>query len=816
MERQLDGHAVYLAPKSPVLAPAVAALLGAAWGLQIRFFDVRLLVLLGLLSLAWALSFRRRWGWWLLALAVGATSGGLHTSDVQQFGSEEAGMPVEGRPVEIVGQLRSAWTADAGDPEGGWWIELRDVHWSRPAVGGMGHLPGRFVLSIPGPDEPPEAGTVRVRGQLRQMREPRNGLPPPPMGWRLTLASRRMLHIESPPPRWLRWSSRLRQAVDDVWRSVEPQEPPPAAESAGRSPGLALTRALWLGDRSQLEPAWQRTLRRLGLAHVLAVSGLHVGLVAGFVWLAGMSLPRGPRLLLPLVAVVAYALLVGPRPSLLRAAAMGLMVGISLSLRRPPVAVHALALFVLVSVVTDPAVVLDLGFQLSVSATAGILLLGPRLARRWCLLPAAWRVPLAASVGAQLASLPIALPAFHLLPVVAPIVNLLAVPWLAVLLPLGALWTGLALVVPRELARTLLTLLDLAALPLELLATVPPDGWTTLPLAVSSLEALFLSLLLLLLLLGTRPWGSAVLLAGMVLVTWSRPEPKVPVPWNSNAASPTLSVLDVGQGDALLLRDGRRALLIDGGGWRRGDLAGRVLVPALARLGVRRLDAVLITHPDQDHCAGAAQLADYLPVEQVWLASGVSRAVCIQDLVQRRGVPVRLVRAGESRSLGFWRLLFQHPAEDGLAGRDAAGTTNDRSIVVRAEAFSRCLLLTGDLEAAGERELRERWRRAGEATTCDVLKVPHHGSRTSTTPGLLHDLRPRWALLSVGAGNRYGHPHASVVRRLHGYGVRLLRTDLHGAITLRVGPRGTLGVHTEHSPGLGGRAASEASRMTGP
>lgn len=807
MEQQLDGDDSQRLPTSPALAPAVAALIGAAWGLQAQCFDVRLLVVLGLLALAWAVSFRRRQGWWLLALVIGASSGGLETARLLQGGEPEAG-----KPVEIVGQLRSAWTVDAGDPGGGWWVELRDVRWSRPVAGRSGHLAGRFVLAIPGTGEPPVAGAVRVRGLLRQLREPRNGLPPPPKGWRLTLASRRMLQVEAPPPPWMRWSSRWRQAVEDVWRSVEPE-----GQLQGTvSPGFALTRALLLGDRSQLAPEWQRALRRLGLAHVLAVSGLHVGLVAGLVWLAGMPLPRGLRLLLPLLAVLGYALLVGPRPSLLRAAAMGLLVCVSLYLRRPPIAVHGLALFVLVLTLINPTIVFDLGFQLSVSATAGILILGPSLARRWTLLPAGWRLPLAASVGAQLASLPIALPAFHLLPLAAPLVNLLVVPWVAVMLMLGGLWTALAFAVPSELAHSLLTLLDLAALPLDALAALPPDGWTTWPVVVSVPTAVFASTLLLVLLRAPRPWAVAALAAAGVIWAWSGPEPGVPVPWNSSVASPTLEVLDVGQGDALLLRAGRRAVLVDGGGWRRGDLAGRVLVPALARRGVRRLEAILITHPDQDHCGGAEQLADYLPVGQVWLASGVSRADCIQGLVQRRGLPVHLMAAGQSRSLGAWRLRFQHPGKLRSASGHASetGTSNDRSIVVRAEAFDRCLLLTGDLEADGEQELRRRWRQAAEETACDVLKVPHHGSRTSSTPGLLHDLGARWALLSVGADNRYGHPHPSVVRRLRGYGLRVLRTDLHGAITLRVGPQGELAVHTEHSPGLSGQVSHAEGRIT--
>ena len=235
-------------------------------------------------------------------------------------------------------------------------------------------------------------------------------------------------------------------------------------------------------------------------------------------------------------------------------------------------------------------------------------------------------------------------------------------------------------------------------------------------------------------------------------------------------------MLDVGQGDAVLIRDGNRSLLVDGGGWSSGDFGGRVLVPALAAEGVRRLDALVLTHPDRDHCAGLLDLVDYLPARELWLAPGAAASSCGRALALRPGPRLRLLWRGERAALGGWRFEALHPPPGG------GGDDNDRSLVLLATAAGRRVLLTGDIEAAAERELVAAQR---EALRADVLKVAHHGSKTSTTPAFLAAVAPRLALISSGLNNPYGHPHPTVVARLAERGVPTLRTAAAGMVVVR-------------------------------
>jgi competence protein ComEC len=592
--------------------------------------------------------------------------------------------------------------------------------------------------------------------------------------------------------------------------------------------GAALARALVLADPSGLPERWQRGLRRSGLAHLLAVSGLHVGLVAGIVLLASAFLPWRLRLVLGLVAIAGYLLLAGPRPALLRAALMGGLATVSLLAARVPSGANALAVAAAALVLSRPDLVDDLGFRLTATATAGILFLAPALARRWAGLGADERdpglddeggagrggrgggrsergalstksaarrtpfaahplgrlrrllaPPLAATVAAQLVSLPVAAPAFHLLSWTAPLANLLAVPWTALALALSLAWTAAALVAP-PLAAALLPALDLVAAPFGWPSLGPPSWWGTIAVAAPPAVALLVagSAALWLLAPLRRLPLLAVLLLLLPALRWGGEGP---------ARHPGLEAvfLDVGQGDAILLRDGPRALLVDGGGWPSGDLGGRVLVPALVAEGVGRLDAVLLTHPDRDHCRGLVDVASYLAIGEAWLARGLPREGCAGELaaaVAGQGGEVREVAAGDRRRLGRWRLDVLHPAAavEGAPAPGASGA-NDDSIVVLAIAAGRRLLLTGDVEAPAERRLV---RARGDLLRADVLKLAHHGSKSSTGGGFLAAVAPRLAIASAGHRNPYGHPADLVRRRLHQRRVPLLRTDHHGMIHL--------------------------------
>ncbi|HUF78553.1 MAG TPA: ComEC/Rec2 family competence protein [Thermoanaerobaculia bacterium] len=808
----------------PALPAAAALLAGTRLGLEADFAPSGLLVALALLGLALG-----RWtGWILVALALGLLNGSLRGAPPI--------LPDPDRPVTALlettghwrrlGDVRSAAVTTIGIEQGG-------RVWPRPL---------EAYLNLPDGDEPPPFGArLRVRGYLS--RPAVLGNPPlrSPGPWRLRVKSSRLMAVEAGPGVVERLAGSLRRRVERGYEAVlegslaDRASGDDAAGSGadrtlpGRGLGLPFARALLLGDSSEVPPRVVRGLRRLGLAHLLAVSGLHVGLAAALALLLARSLPRVPRLLVGLLAVALYLLLVGPRPSLLRASVMVTLAVAALLLERPPSALNALGVAAAGIVLHRPEAVVDLGFQLSAGATAGLLLLAPRLTRSWswtsdrepsgrrsgrawARLPGLLREPLAVSAGAQLGTLPWALPAFCLVVPVAPLVNLVAVPWAGLLLAAAGLWTGLAAVAPGA-AAPLLGGLDLLAAPFAWPAGLPAAPWLSLPLAPGHLEATLLAAAAFAALLRPR-LGLPVLAMGLL---WAA----VPVSMAElRQGGPVEAVfVDVGQGDAILLRDGTASLLVDGGGWPAGDLGGRVLLPALARRGVRSLDRVLLTHPDQDHCGGLVEVASYLAVGEVLTGPGPpagsadpgSRSAlplaapggCDAELRTVPGVRHRPVAAGDRLEVGRWRLRVLHPPPTGAAGASAGD--NDASVVVLAEVFGRRLLLTGDIEAAAERRLLAAGAAAGGDTgppdlACDFLKVAHHGSRSSSTDRFLAAASPRLALISAGARNPYGHPAAEILARLRRHGSRVLRTDRDGMIVLSFHPDGRWAIDLPGAP----------------
>jgi len=803
---------------APALPAAAALLAGTRLGMAAVFAPPGPLVVLGLLGLALG----RRPGWLLAAFALGLLNGHLR-------GAPPPALPDPERPVTAVLETT------------GHWRRLGDV-WSA-AVTARGLEQGSRVwprpleayLHLAGEAEPPAFGSrLRVKGYLGRPAPLGNPPPGPPGPWRLRVKSPRLVAVAGAPGPVERLAGRLRTRVERGFAAVQaetapagdlrrrrPEQAAPPGRRGSAGPesrlGLPFARALVLGDASEVPPRVVRGLRRLGLAHLLAVSGLHVGLAAALALLLARPLPRGARLLAGLLAVALYLLLVGPRPSLLRASVMAFLAVAALLLKRPPSTLNAFGVAAAGIALHRPAAVTDLGFQLSVGATAGLLLLAPALDRSWGQSraesrwrpPALLRKPLAVSTGAHLGTLPWALPAFCLAIPAAPLVNLVAVPWAGLLLAASGLWTAVAAVDPGAAARVL-PALDLMAAPFGWMAELPARPWLALPLAPGHLAATALAAAVFCALLRSR-LGLPVLAAGLL---WAATAPN-PLEGPGGKAVEAVFV-DVGQGDAILLRDGPETLLVDGGGWPAGDLGGRVLLPALARRGVRSLDRVLLTHPDRDHCGGLVEVASYLAVTEVLTGPGPAPASaespspwdpvddeCAAELRSLPGARHRPVSAGERFAVGRWRVRVLHP---GPAGKGAPRADNDASVVVMAEAFGRRLLLTGDVEAAAERRLLEAHATDEDAggalpdLDCDVLKVAHHGSRSSSTDRFLAAASPRLAVVSAGARNPYGHPAPEVLARLRRHGARVLRTDRDGMIVLAFHPDGRWGIGLPGSP----------------
>jgi len=812
----------------PALLPALGVLLGAAAGLRLEAPHLLLLVALG----GGGAALGGRAGRLAAGASLGLVAAALAGGGALASAGGRAGPIDPGRPVEVAGRVAGHWRIGGDDASAPFAAEvLVQRRPGRPRVVARTALTPLLVLPA-GDGLPPLGARLRVRGHLRRSPGYANAVPVPPGPWRLRAKSLRLVELAAPPRPLARLAASLRERIDSAFAAAEARSrrpgfaacrsragrtaacaPSPGGPGSGAAApggdrnrvghGTAMVRALVLGDPSDVPDRWRRGLRRAGLAHLLAVSGLHVGLVAGLALLVAAPLSLRLRLVLALGAIAVYVLAAGPRPSLLRAALMGFLAAVALLAERRPSGANALAVAAAALVLHRPALVDDIGFRLTVSATAGILFLAPAFERAWTggrrgsgeargaaaaadggLSRRGRRLvaPLAATCGAQLASLPFAAPVFHLVSWTAPLTNLLAVPYTAAFLAAALAWTVTALASPAA-AAALVPWLDRAAAPFGWPAAGPPAAWGTVPAAAPPWASWALAALLAAwLLCPRRLWLVALLVTVVPAWRWG--------PGRDHRDPPgvELVVLDVGQGDAILLRDGRRSLLVDGGGWRRGDLGGQVLVPALAGEGVGRLEAVALTHPDRDHCGGLVDLASYLSIGEVWMAAGQEREVCSAELaaaVLGRGGRPGLLAAGDSRRLGRWRLDVLHPPRP--QGTSARGDRpNESSLVIAAEALGRRVLLTGDVGEAEEVRLILGDR---AALAAGVLKVAHHGSRSSTSIPFLAAVSPRLALVSAGAGNPYGHPSPETLARLRKRGVLTLRTDVHGAVHLGWGGR---------------------------
>ena len=458
------------------------------------------------------------------------------------------------------------------------------------------------------------------------------------------------------------------------------------------------------------------------------------------------------------------------------------MIGLYLAARllgRPTSPAHVMGLSALVLLAVDPGNLFDVGFLLTYAAVFGISALGPLFARPLReRLPAPLADGIAATLGAELCVFPIQATVFHVVPFVALLSNLVVVPLSSVFLFASALLLPLLLAGPLAAAFALGPLVLLSEAILALLGLLDGLGAVRVVPTPSFAEAVLLALLLAA--AGTiragRPRRAA--LAGalaLVFLVSARPSAA------ERPGEARLVALDVGQGDSFLLVTESGRVLIDGGGTFDAsyDFGRTRLLPRLAALGAVSFDAVVLTHPHPDHARGLLAALKLLPVGRVYLPRGAPRNGFLDEALGAAaggGVPVEALGAGDRFVAAGVAFDVLHPGPE-TYGRSAE---NNGSLVLALRLGSRRVLLTGDVEAAAEADLVAR----GADLSADVLKVAHHGSRTSTTPGFLERVTPRLALVGVGRRNRFGHPGAEVMERLAAAGTRVFRTDRHGDVAL--------------------------------
>lgn len=556
---------------------------------------------------------------------------------------------------------------------------------------------------------------------------------------------------------------RARQAIRDRFLSA-----------LGDAPYLGVLTALTVGDQRAIPGDQWQIFNRTGVTHLVSISGLHVTMIAAlFAALFNYLWRRSERLMLFLpaqkaavvagwLAALAYALLAGFEVPAQRTLYMLSVVALALWSGRNYGASRTLLCALLVVLVLDPWAVLATGFWLSFGAVAVLFWIGSARigeTRGWRAGLARWGV---AQWAVTIGSVPLLLFFFQQFSLVSPLANALAIPFVSfVVTPLALVFAVLPWSPLLQLDHWLLAQLMKI---LEWLAAYPVWQQAAPPLWASLLALTGVAWLLLPRGFPSRWIGVFPLLPALL---WTAPRPASGEAW--------VDVLDVGQGSAVLVRTAEHTLLYDAGPLysAQSDAGQRVVVPYLRATGVRRLDALVVSHRDKDHSGGVAAVQSTVPIARV-----------LSSMPELGG---ELCGAGQRWAWDDVRFDVLHPLPDAYSGSDARRTdrttkTNTMSCVLRVSTAGRSILLTGDIEARDETAIIDR---APSLVHSDVLLVPHHGARASSSPAFIEAVGASDVIFSAGYRNAFNHPRPEVLER-YALG-RLWRTDRDGAIRIVLG-----------------------------
>ena len=560
------------------------------------------------------------------------------------------------------------------------------------------------------------------------------------------------------------WAERLKGIIDSTF----PEDT------------FAFAKALLLGDKSDL--SWQRSreFSISGISHIVAVSGLHVSILFGFISMV-TGKRRWPMLLVGVPVLLCFGAMAGFTASVTRAVIMQMLFLLALAVNReydPPTALSFAALVILLQC---PLTIAGIGFQLSFASVAGIFLFYPGLSgwlKNW--LPGKGKSlrgrlerwftsSVSVTISATVMTVPLVAVHFGVVSLVGVVTNLLVLPVVSLIFygvmlvcAVGCFHSGaaavLAGIVSVPIRYVLAVAGKLAKLPLAAVFTVSP---------YIVIWLIFVYGLIFWLLLSGRKRPALVFglsAAGLCIsLMLSFLEPLT--------CDYRVTVLDVGQGQCIVLQSEGNTFLVDCGG-RRGEEAADIAAEYLLSQGIRRIDGLILTHYDRDHAEGAEFLPHWIEIERVYLPETEDSDGYRED-AWRCAVEQIVIDGDMEIAFGDARILI-FPAKTINSGNDSCASV----LFQRGKCDT---LITGDLSSSAERELLCDYA----LPDLEVLIVGHHGSKYSTCAELLEATAPDAAIISVGADNSYGHPTDEVLERLKGAGCAVYRTDLHGTITYR-------------------------------
>lgn len=554
----------------------------------------------------------------------------------------------------------------------------------------------------------------------------------------------------------------------------------------------AILKALIVGVRGEISDETVQTFVDTGVIHVLAVSGLHVGYVTLviLVILGFMRIPKKPKMIITIAGLLFYALMVDLRPSVNRAVIMAVILLIARGWEKRVNVYNTVAAAALIQTLSDPLQLFDMGFQLSFMAVLSIVYIYKRLE---FFLPdkykpgklgnpvlrSTWQLFLV-SVSALLGTLPITIFYFQRIPIISMAANLLVVPLVGLIgalgfgqVILGFIWSGFNLAF-GEIQMLLIGLLKYIV---GISARFPLAYISVAAIPLFWLYLLYLILLLFLNLDQSKVQKVALFGFLIGINVWI---------WQTALAPAILRVtfLDVGQGDAALVEfPNHKTLLIDTGDRTfRRDYGESIIAPYLKRKGIRRIDMLALSHPHNDHIGGAPYLIQHFQIGEIWEPDVTASSWNFREthrLADSLNIRIRHLYAGDflpvADSLGIYVL---HPSRKFLKVRPPG--FNDYSNVLKISYRDIDFLFCGDAEEYSERYMI-LWR---DRLTSEIIKVPHHGSATSSSQAFLELIRPKLALVSVGKNNKFRHPSPGTMQRYEDLETRIHRTDSERALII--------------------------------